>query len=57
MNTENFKLSLEQQFQMKKLEAVVHDMNKDEMVEALLKMSKIMMVKDNIIKNLVKQVV
>lgn len=56
MDTESFQLSLEQQFQMKKLEAFAHDMDKEEMVEALLQMSRIMMVKDNIIKDLVKEI-
>ncbi|MCJ8281298.1 MAG: NblA/ycf18 family protein [Rivularia sp. ALOHA_DT_140] len=57
MDTENFKLTLEQQFQIKKLEASAHQMNKDQMLDALLEMSRILMVKENIIKNLVKQVV
>lgn len=57
MNNDNFKLTLEQQFQIKKIESSANEMSKEQMLKVLLQLSRIAMVKDNIIRDLVKQVV
>lgn len=59
MNFPNFKLnldlSLEQEFKMRLFEESVQTMNSEEARSLLLEASKLLMVKDNIIKGLMKQ--
>lgn len=51
----NLDLSLEQKFKMRLFEQSVEGMNIEEARELLLEASKLLMVKDNIIKGLMKQ--
>lgn len=50
----NLDLSLEQQFKMKLFEQSIAAMNSEEARSLLLEASKLLMVKDNIIKSLIK---
>lgn len=51
----NMDLSLEQQFKMRIFEESVQAMNPEEARSLLIEASKLLMVKDNIIKGLMKQ--
>ncbi|MGF1589339.1 MAG: NblA/ycf18 family protein [Pleurocapsa sp.] len=51
----NINLSLEQKFQMRIFQESVQVMNPDEARSLLIEASKLLMVKDNIIKGLIKQ--
>ena len=55
MNCESFELTLEQQFQMRLLEQSSEALSKEQMHEHLLQIARMLMVKDNIIRNLIKQ--
>ena len=47
-------LSVEQQFQMKLIESYVDKMNQQQMKELLMELSKLIMIKDNAIKDLLE---
>jgi Phycobilisome degradation protein nblA len=49
-------LTLEQKFQMQVLDKVVQYMSREQAVYLLLETSKLLMVKDNMIKSLLKQI-
>jgi CRISPR/Cas system CMR subunit Cmr4 (Cas7 group RAMP superfamily) len=51
----SFDLSLEQQFQMKLVEQSTENMNREQMQELLVEISRLVMLKDNIIKGLMKE--
>jgi hypothetical protein len=51
----NLDLSLEQEFKMRILEESVQTMNSEEARSLLIEASRLLMVKDNIIKGLMKQ--
>jgi Phycobilisome degradation protein nblA len=55
MDSEAFELSLEQQFQMRMMEESAHSMTKEQMVETLIQASRLLMVKDNMIRSLLKR--
>jgi hypothetical protein len=55
MNFESFELTLEQQFQMRLLEQSSQALSREQMHEHLLQIAQMLMIKDNIIRNLVKQ--
>lgn len=49
-----FDLTLEQQFQMKLVDQSAANMNRDQMQEILIDISRLLMLKDNIIKGMMK---
>ena len=55
MDSEAFQLTLEQQFQMRMMEESAHNMTHEQMVETLVQASRLLMVKDNMIRNLLKR--
>ncbi|MBW4601340.1 MAG: NblA/ycf18 family protein [Calothrix sp. FI2-JRJ7] len=54
MDTTMFELSLEQQFQMRLMQESAQDLTREQMLDILMQTSRMLMVKDNIIRNLVK---
>ncbi|OKH38598.1 photosystem I reaction center subunit XII [Calothrix sp. HK-06] len=54
MDTTMFELSLEQQFQMRLMQESAQELSRDQMLDILMQTSRMLMVKDNIIRNLVK---
>jgi hypothetical protein len=54
MESSSFELTLEQQFQMKLMEQSAEHMNLEQVRDLLIQASRLLMVKDNIIRNLVK---
>ncbi|PSB04224.1 NblA/ycf18 family protein [Merismopedia glauca] len=55
MENISFDLTLEQQFQMKLVEQSAGNMNREQMQELLVEISRLVMLKDNIIKGLMKE--
>jgi hypothetical protein len=55
MDSGSFELTLEQQFQMRLMEQSAQDLSREQMLELLLQTSRLLMVKDNVIRNLVRQ--
>jgi hypothetical protein len=49
------KLSLEQKFQMRLMEKSARQMNREEALSLLLQASRLLMLKDNVIKQLMKE--
>ncbi|BDA72232.1 Phycobilisome degradation protein nblA [Rivularia sp. IAM M-261] len=54
MDTTMFELSLEQQFQMRLMQESAQELTREQMLDVLMQTSRMLMVKDNIIRNLVK---
>ncbi|MBE9116316.1 NblA/ycf18 family protein [Lusitaniella coriacea LEGE 07157] len=54
MNPQSFELTLEQQFQIKIIEDSTDKMSREQMQELLVQVSRLLMVKDNVIRNLMK---
>jgi hypothetical protein len=54
MNTSSFQLSLEQDFQMRLMERSMQEMSKEQLQDMLLQIVRLMLVKENIIRDLVK---
>jgi hypothetical protein len=54
MNTGLFELTLEQQFQMRLMQESAQDLNREQMLDMLMQTSRLLMVKDNIIRDLIK---
>lgn len=50
-----FTLTLEQEFQIKMMENLAQEMSRDQMLELLLQVSEQLMVKDNVIRDLMKK--
>jgi len=57
MNPESFDLTLEQQFHMHLVAQSIDGMSREQAAELLLEASRLMMLKDNVIRNLIKKVV
>lgn len=55
MDTKTFDLTLEQQFELQKMQAAAHQMNREQVIDLLLKSARLIMLKDNAIKDLIKQ--
>jgi hypothetical protein len=55
MDFMSFDLSLEQQFEIRRLQENVQAMNREQAVELLLEASKTLMIKDNLIRDLMKK--
>lgn len=56
MDFMSFDLSLEQQFEIRRLQENVQAMSREQAVELLLEASKTLMIKDNLIRDLMKKV-
>lgn len=56
MQHEDFELTLEQQFQMRQFEESAKNMTLEQARETLLQASKLVMIKDNVIRSLLKTV-
>jgi hypothetical protein len=54
MNPSSFELSMEQQFQIRLVEQTLQDMNRDQMQDMLMQMTRLLLMKDNMIRDLVK---
>jgi hypothetical protein len=54
MLPECFELSMEQQFSMRTIELNTHDLSVDQLRELLVEVSRQLIVKDNVIRHLVK---
>ena len=57
MESTSFELTLEQQFQMRLMEESTHQMSREQMQDLLVQASRLLMLKDNVIRDLVKKVV
>jgi hypothetical protein len=57
MNTSSFQLSLEQQFQMRIIEQSMQDMSREQLQDMMIQIMRFLLVKDNIIRDLVKSCV
>lgn len=55
MDSSAFELTLEQQFQMRLMAESAHNMSREQMIETLIQASRLLMVKDNVIRNMLKQ--
>jgi hypothetical protein len=55
MDPSAFELSLEQQFEVRRLQQEVEGMDHDQAVDFLLKLAEEMMIKDNMIRDLTKR--
>lgn len=55
MKTELFELTIEQQFEMRQIQDSLGQMSAEQMRETLLQASRLLMVKDNVIRSLIKQ--
>jgi uncharacterized protein YaaW (UPF0174 family) len=54
MNPEAFNLTLEQQLQMRLIEESAKSMSREQMQELIVQVSRLLMMKDNVIRNLIK---
>jgi Phycobilisome degradation protein nblA len=54
MNPSSFELSMEQQFQVRLVEHTMQDMNREQMQDMLMQLTRLLLVKDNVIRDLVK---
>ncbi|GAB4184171.1 MAG: NblA/ycf18 family protein [Coleofasciculaceae cyanobacterium] len=54
MDSTSFQLSLEQQFQMRLMEESAQQMSREQMQEVLIQAARLLMVKDNVIRDLMK---
>lgn len=57
LNPDAYKLTLEQQFQLRKMGDEISDMEPNAIKELLFQASRLLMLKDNVIKDLTRQVV
>jgi Phycobilisome degradation protein nblA len=54
MDSSAFELTLEQQFQMRLMEESAHNLSREEMQDLLIQTARILMVKDNVIRSMIK---
>jgi hypothetical protein len=54
MDSSPFELSLEQQFQMRLMEQSAQQMTREQMQDLLIKAARLLMLKDNVIRDLIK---
>ncbi|MCU0532734.1 MAG: NblA/ycf18 family protein [Hydrococcus sp. Prado102] len=55
MENDVFELSLEQEFQMRLIQESAQNMSREQMQDMLIQTSKLLMLKDNAIKNMMKK--
>jgi len=54
MDSSSFKLTLEQQFQMRLMEESAQKMTREQMQDLLIQSARLLMLKDNVIRDLIK---
>ncbi len=54
MDSSSFELSLEQQFQMRLMQESAQKMTREQMQDLLIQAARLLMVKDNVIRDLIK---
>jgi hypothetical protein len=54
MDSSSFELTLEQQFQMRMMEQSTQKMTREQMQDTLIQAARLLMVKDNVIRDLIK---
>ncbi len=54
MESSSFELTLEQQFQMRLMEQSTQQMTREQMQDILIKAARLLMIKDNVIRDLIK---
>lgn len=54
MNSSSFELTLEQQFQMRLMEESAQKMTREQMQDLLIQSARLLMLKDNVIRDLIK---
>ena len=54
MDSSSFELSLEQQFQMRLMEQSAQQMTREQMQNLLIQAARLLMLKDNVIRDLIK---
>jgi hypothetical protein len=54
MESSSFELTLEQQFQMRLMEQSAQQMTREQMQDILIKAARLLMIKDNVIRDLIK---
>jgi hypothetical protein len=54
MDSSSFELTLEHEFQMKLMEESAQQMSREKMQDLLIKAARLLMVKDNVIRGLIK---
>lgn len=54
MESSSFELSLEQQFQMRLMEQSAQEMTPEQMQDLLIQAARLLMLKDNVIRDLIK---
>jgi hypothetical protein len=57
MDPNAFELTLEQQFEVRRLQQELQGADRDQMISLLLQVAETIMVKDNLIRDLIKKVV
>lgn len=57
MNASSFQLTLEQEFQMSLAERAMQDLNREELQDMLLQIMRLLLVKENIVRDLMKSCV
>jgi Phycobilisome degradation protein nblA len=57
MDTNSFQLTLEQQFQMRLIEQSAESLTREQLLDMLIQTYRLLMIKDNVIKDLVKEAV
>jgi Phycobilisome degradation protein nblA len=57
MDANSFQLTLEQQFQMRLMEQSAESLTREQLLAMVIQTSRLLMVKDNVIRGLVKDVV
>lgn len=55
MDPSSYELTLEQQFQMRLMEQSAENMTREQALELLVQASRLLMVKENVIRNLVRR--
>lgn len=55
MDSKSFELTLEQQFEIRRMQMEVQGMSREQALDLLLQASRLLMLKDNIVRHLLKQ--
>ncbi|PAX51759.1 NblA/ycf18 family protein [Brunnivagina elsteri] len=57
MDANSFQLTLEQQFQMRLMEQSAESLTREQLLDMVIQTSRLLMVKDNVIRGLVKEAI
>jgi hypothetical protein len=55
MDSKSFELTLEQQFEIRRMQLEVQGMSREQALDLLMQASRLLMLKDNIVRHLLKQ--